>query len=110
MGILVTCLTTSEGACKSIKRLWMRISKRSQVFVLSTGSLTGGNLQLLGGKTNGSTDMELLVQRGLLQVSADLLQVLHIARGQGNADAVDHLIGWGRSCVFLWWVSGHDPM
>ncbi|VEU40574.1 unnamed protein product [Pseudo-nitzschia multistriata] len=35
IGMLVTCLTTSEGAWRSIKRLWMRISKRSHVLVPS---------------------------------------------------------------------------
>ena len=32
------------------------------VGTLTTGSLTGGNLQFLGRKANGSTNMELLVQ------------------------------------------------
>merc|ERR1719465_248175 len=31
----VICLTTSDGECRSIKRLWILISKRSKVFVPS---------------------------------------------------------------------------
>lgn len=33
--IEVICLTTSAGECRSMRRLWMRISKRSQVLVPS---------------------------------------------------------------------------
>lgn len=77
------------------------------VGTFSTGSLTGGNSQLLGGKTDGSSDMELLVQGGLLQISTDFLQVLHVARSQSDTDAVDNLIGGRGSGLFLWW-EGHD--
>lgn len=76
------------------------------VGTLSTGSLTSSDLQDLGGETHGSTDMELLVQRGLLQVSADLFQVLDVARSQGNANAVDNLVGGRGAGFFLGW-EGH---
>merc|ERR1719409_1449726 len=35
MEMLVICLTISDGECRSIRRLWMRISKRSHVLVPS---------------------------------------------------------------------------
>merc|ERR1719401_833925 len=35
MEMLVICLTISDGECRSIRRLWIRISKRSHVFVPS---------------------------------------------------------------------------
>jgi hypothetical protein len=77
------------------------------VGTLSTRSLTGGNSQVLGGETDGSSDMKLLVQRGLFQVGANLFQVLDITGSQGDADAVDNLVGGGRAGFFLRW-EGHD--
>jgi hypothetical protein len=76
------------------------------VGTLSRRSLTGGDSQDLGRHTDGSTDMELLVQRGLLEVGTDLFQVLDIAGGQGDADAVDNLVG-GRSAGFFLRREGH---
>ena len=58
------------------------------VGTLTTRGLTGSDLQLLCGKTDGATDVELLVHGSLLQISADLLNVLDIAGGEGDTDAV----------------------
>lgn len=77
------------------------------VGTFSARSLTGGDSQLFGWKADGATDMELLVQRGLLQVGADLLQVLHVATGQGDADAMDDFVRWHGTGFFLGW-EGHD--
>lgn len=74
----------------------------------SRGSLTGGDLQNLGGHANGSAHVELLVQGDLLQVRTHLLDVGHIARSQSNADSVN-LGGRGLwVLVFLGWVGRHD--
>lgn len=77
-----------------------------RVGTFSTGSLTSGNSQLFGGKTDGTADMEFLFQRGLFQVGTDLFEVLDVATGQGDADAVDDLVGRGGSGFFLGW-EGH---
>ena len=63
---------------------------------LPAGRLAGGNLELPGREADGAAHVELLVQRALLEVAADLLQVLHVTRGEGDADAV-HL---GAADVF----------
>ena len=75
------------------------------VGTLSRRSLASGNLELLSGETDGSLHVELLVNCSLLQVSTDLLEVLDIARGQGNADAV-HLGAGILEASFL--LSGGD--
>lgn len=76
------------------------------VGTFSGRSLTSSNPQDFGGKTDRSAHMKFLIQRGLLQVGADFLQVLDVARSQSDADAVNNLISWGGSGFFLWW-EGH---
>lgn len=51
--------------------------------------LTGGDTENLGGETDGSLNLELLVLGALDEVRADLLQVLDVAGSQGDADTVD---------------------
>ena len=63
------------------------------VGTLAARRLPGGDPELLRRHANGAGDAELLVHRGTLQVSADLLQVLDVAGGKGDADAVDLLRG-----------------
>ena len=58
--------------------------------------LTGGDTENLGGETNGSLDTEVLVLGTLDQIRADLLEVLDVAGGQGDTDAVN-----GRLDVLL---------
>lgn len=77
------------------------------VGTFSRRSLTGSNLQMLGRKTDRSANVKFLVERSFLQIGADLLQVLDVARGQGDSNAVDNLISWGGSSLFFWW-EGHD--
>ena len=72
-----------------------------RVGTLSAGSLTGGNRQAFGGKTDRSRDIELLVGGTLLQVSAHLFEVLHVARGEGDADAVHLGTGIFEASFFL---------
>ena len=62
------------------------------VCTLTTGGFTGGDAQDLGGETDGSRNVQVLVDGTLLQVSADLFEVGDIARSQSNADAVDNLL------------------
>ena len=78
------------------------------VGTLTTGGLTGGDAKDLGGHADGAGNVELLVEGSLLEVGADLLEVLDVARGEGDADAVDNLgiLAHGRD--FLLGVGGHD--
>lgn len=95
---LTICLTTSEDECKSINRLWIRISYLSQVLEpspqgLEEGTrvsereraqgehgkgkaggylrLSGGDLQDLGGHSNGTLDTDIPVLGSGDQVTAD---------------------------------------
>ena len=71
------------------------------VGTLSRRSLTGSDTKDLGGKTDRSAHMELLIQGSLLQVGADLFKVGDIATGQSDANAVDNLVRWGGASFFL---------
>jgi hypothetical protein len=51
--------------------------------------LTGGDTENLGGETDGSLNLELLILGALDKVRTDLLQVLDVTRSQGDADTVD---------------------
>lgn len=64
----------------------------------STGRLTGRNRQTLGGHTNGSRDMKLLVEGDLFEIRADLFNVADIATRQSDTNAVDG--GTGASGFF----------
>ena len=78
------------------------------VGTFSTGCLTRGDTEVLGGKADRATDVKLLFQGTLLQIGAHLFEVGDISGSQGDADSVDDFIGWwGASGVLLWWVSGH---
>ena len=78
------------------------------VGTLTTGGLTGGDAKDLVGHADGAGHVELLVEGSLLEVGADLLEVLDVARGEGDADAVDNLsiVSHGRD--ILLGVSSHD--
>jgi hypothetical protein len=56
---------------------------------LTARGLAGGDLQVLGGQTDGALDAELLVLGTVDELLADLLEGLDIARGEGDADLVD---------------------
>jgi hypothetical protein len=95
---LTICLTTSEDECKSINRLWIRISYLSQVLEPSPqglegderalasenrrgralierkkrySRLSGGDLQDLGGHSNGTLDTDIPVLGSGDQVTTD---------------------------------------
>jgi hypothetical protein len=76
---------------------------------LSTGGFTSGDLELLGGKPHGTGHVKLLVEGALLQVGADFFEVLDVAGGEGDADAVDLGSGIAFDAFFLsgWDVGGH---
>lgn len=67
---------------------------------LTTGRLSGGVRKNLGGETNRTLDAELLVLGAVHKVRADLLKVLDVAGGEGDADLVD-LGSRGRSIDIL---------
>ena len=56
---------------------------------LSAGSLTGGDPQGLSGHPHGSLHLQLLVFGSLDQITADLLQRLHVTGSQSDPDTVD---------------------
>jgi hypothetical protein len=83
----VICLTTSAEEVKSINRLWILISYRSQVLEPSPQGLycqlshensrqlnvrlSGGVLEDLGGESNGSLDLEVSVLGSVDEVTTD---------------------------------------
>ena len=58
---------------------------------LTVGGLTGGDLKGLGGKTDGTLDVEGLGAGTLDQLRANLLEGGDLARGKGDTDLVDLL-------------------
>ena len=68
---------------------------------LAARGLPGGDLQGLGGHPDGSLDLEVLLLGALDQVGADLLQALDGAGGQGDANAVNHLVLGGAAFAIL---------
>ena len=60
---------------------------------LTVGGLTGGDVQSLGGKTDGTLDLEGLGASTLDQSSADGLKGGDLAGGEGDTDLVDLLYG-----------------
>jgi len=76
---------------------------------LTVRSLTGGDLEVLGRKADWALDAEVLGLCAVNELSADLLEGLDLARGEGDADLVDlggialggllgvlerHVVGW----------------
>lgn len=64
---------------------------------LTARSLTGGDLEVLGGQTNGALDGEVLALGTLEELGADLLERGDLAAGQGDPDLVGLLYD-GRMC------------
>jgi hypothetical protein len=56
---------------------------------LTTGGLAGGDLEVLGGEADGALDAEVLGLCAVDELSADLLEGLNLAGGEGDADLVD---------------------
>jgi len=61
---------------------------------LTARSLTGGDLQDLGGESDGAFDSQLLVLGTVDEVVAELLQVADVRRGKSDPNLVD-LLGDG---------------
>jgi hypothetical protein len=55
---------------------------------LTTGSLSGGNLQGLGGEADGALDAEILGLGALNELLADLLEGGDLTAGKGDSDFV----------------------
>ena len=58
---------------------------------LTVGGLTGGDVKGLGGKTDGTLDLEGLGASTVDQLRAHLLEGSDLARGEGDTDLVDLL-------------------
>lgn len=58
---------------------------------LTVGGLTGGDVQGLGGQTDGALDLQGLGASTVDQLLADLLERGDLAGGEGDADLVDLL-------------------
>lgn len=107
--LIMICLTTSVGAFRSIKRLWIRISNMSQVFepspqgvfrvVIYMPSQQSFNplsslflyLQGFGRQSNGALDAQLLRLGALKELGADLLERLDFSGSESDANLVDFL-------------------
>merc|ERR1712167_306495 len=85
----VICFTVSDGECKSMTRLWMRISKRSHVLVPSPhGDLWVMMRKVFVGMRTGPLQRSRLSLAPLIR-SAHFLQSLNFARSEENADLVN---------------------
>jgi len=62
---------------------------------LTTGGLSGGDLESLGWETDGALDTEILALGALNELLADLLEGSDLSAGQGDADLVSFL---GSNC------------
>lgn len=106
--LMMICLTTSVGAWRSMRPKsavsccptdcleWYALTLVDAHLVgvpglgtLTARSLTGGDLQVLGGQTDGALDAELLVLGTVDELLADLLEGRDLAGGEGDADLVD---------------------
>lgn len=72
---------------------------------LTARGLSGGNLQDLGGEADGALDAQVLALRAVDQLSADLLEGLHLAGGEGDTDLVD--LGGVAGLALLGVLEGH---
>ena len=60
---------------------------------LTVGGLTGGDVQGLGGQTDGTLDLQGLGAGTVDKLRADLLEGGDLARGKSDTDLVDLLYG-----------------
>lgn len=74
----------------------------------TTRSLTSGDLENLGGQTDGSLDTELLVLGTVDEVVRELFQVLDIAARQRDTDFVDFSGGHGGTGSIVFFFSFSD--
>jgi hypothetical protein len=65
-----------------------KLEKIPRLGTLTARGLAGGDLQLLGGETDGTLDGKALAASALNELGADLLEGRDLAGGQGNADTV----------------------
>lgn len=72
---------------------------------LTTRSLSGGNLEGLGGKADGALDAEVLALGTLDELAAYLLERGHLAGAEGDADLVS--LGLLAGVVLLGLVVRH---
>merc|ERR1711879_986722 len=85
----VICLTISEGECRSITRLWMRIWKRSQVFEPSPqGVFLVVILRVLVG-IHGGLDFQVFILCSLDEISTHFFETFHVPGGQGDPNTVN---------------------
>jgi hypothetical protein len=112
--LMMICLTTSVGALRLYED---QHSSTTSVFpigyslnqslveshlegvpglgTLTTGGLSGGDLESLGWETDGALDTEILALGALNELLADLLEGSDLSAGQGDTDLVSFL---GSNC------------
>jgi len=78
-------MLTQSNACEFSSR------SNPRSWNLHTRSLSGGDLESLGGETDGTLDAELLGLGTLNELLADLLEGLDLSAGEGDADLVGFL-------------------
>lgn len=69
---------------------------------LTARSLTGGDLEVLGGQTDGALDGEVLALGTLEELGADLLEGGDLAAGQGDPDLVGLLYNGRKMNVLVY--------
>lgn len=108
--LTMICLTISVGAFKLWKKRQLALNQAIEedcevnilnealvdaqlvavpgLGTLTARRLTGGDLEGLGGETNGALDAEVLALGALDELGADLLEGVDLAGGEGDADLV----------------------
>lgn len=71
---------------------------------LTTRSLSGRDLEVLGWKTNGTLDAEILGLGAVNEFLADLLEGRDLSGGEGDADLVGF---WALAVLLLWLLVRH---
>ncbi|KAG1080411.1 hypothetical protein G6F42_023365 [Rhizopus arrhizus] len=56
---------------------------------VTTRRLTGGDTENLGGETNGTLNLKLLILGTLDKITGNLFEVLDVARSQSDTDTMD---------------------
>jgi hypothetical protein len=68
---------------------------------VTTRGLTGGDTENLGGETNGTLDLKLLVLSTLDEITGNLFEVLDVTRSQSDTDTMDPNKKKGSTFRFL---------
>jgi len=102
MEMEVICLTTSAGLCRSIRRLWMRSSKRSHVLVPGSGAREAHSTEEEGcaGSRAAAKALNLMLRR-LLSSCAGVGRARTLAARRLAGGDAEHLGGHAHGALHL---------